>query len=162
MASVRPVNRVLGFGIRGMTPVILLPWMLTCERSNAVSLVEDTFSKYYTHSISFNECAVVSDKVVSARKEARSAHVEISKMDAQDEGRKKRTAPKPQSRHEVMACLCLFLQKRKHMPRLFRLSSSPVFSKSSSSLSFLGRLLSLARGLRLSSVLILYGICRAH
>ena len=88
MASVRPVNRVLGFGIRGMTPVILLPWMLTCERSNAVSLVEDTFSKYYTHSLSFNECAVVSDKVVSARKEARSAHVEISKMDAQDEGRK--------------------------------------------------------------------------
>ena len=80
---------------------------------------------------------------MSARKEARSAHVEISKMDVQDEGRKERTAPKPQSRHEAPACLCLFLRKHKHVPGLFRLFNSLVFSKSSWSLSFLGRLLSL-------------------
>ena len=43
----------------------------------------DTFSKHSTHGLSFNECAVASDKVVSARKEARSAHVEISTMEVQ-------------------------------------------------------------------------------
>ena len=48
----------------------------------------DTFSKHSTHSLSFNECAIANDKVVSARKEARSAHVEISKMVVQDEGKK--------------------------------------------------------------------------
>ena len=42
ITSVRPVNRVLGFGIRGMTPsdVVLLPWMLTCNRSKGISLLE--------------------------------------------------------------------------------------------------------------------------
>ena len=87
MASVRPVNRALGFGIRGMTPVGLSPWMLTWKDPTPSACLTDTFSKRYTHSLSINECAVVSDKVVSARKEARSAHVEISKMDVQDEGR---------------------------------------------------------------------------
>ena len=116
----------------------------------------DTFSKHYTHSLSFNECAIVSNKVVSARKEGRSAHAEISKMDVQDEGRKERTAPEPQSRHEAKAYLCLFLQERKHVPGLFRLSSLLW------SLLFFGRLLSLASGLRLSSVLVLYGTCTAH
>ena len=57
----------------------------------------------------------------------------LMKVDIQDEGKKERTAPKLQSRHEAKACLCLFLQKRKHVPGLFRLSSSPVFSKSSHS-----------------------------
>ena len=44
----------------------------------------------------FNERAVVSDEVVSTRKEARSAHVEISKMDRfrKREG-KKGQRPKP-------------------------------------------------------------------
>ena len=65
-------------------------------------------------------------------------------MDVQDEGRKERRVLKPKSCHEVKACLCLFSPERKHMPGLFRLSSSPVFSKSSWSLSFLSRLLSLA------------------
>ena len=90
--------------------------------------------------------AVVSVKVVSTHKEARSTHVEILKMDVQDEGRKERTVPKPQSCHEVKACLCLLLQKRKHVPGFFRHSSSPLF-ESFSSLSFLGRLLSLVSGL---------------
>jgi hypothetical protein len=55
----------------------------------------DTFSKHSAHSLSFNECAVASVEVVSARKEARSAHVEISKMEVKDEGGQERTAPKP-------------------------------------------------------------------
>ena len=79
--------------------------------------------------VSINECAVVSVKVVSTPKEARSAHVEILKMDVQDEGRKERIAPKPESCHEAKACLCLFLQKRKHVPGIFQLSTSPVFWK---------------------------------
>ena len=95
----------------------------------------DTFSKHFTHSLSFNKCAVASVKVVSARKETRSAHVAISKMDVQNEGGQERKAPKqwkhPQSCHEVNVCLCLFLQTCMHMPGLFRLSrlcSSSAFS----------------------------------
>ena len=120
----------------------------------------DTFDKRSTHSqVSINECAVVSVKVVSACKEARSAHVEILKVDVQDEGRKERTAPKSQSRHEAKACLCLFLQKRKHMPGLFRLSNLLkvllVF--------VIPRLFTVfGEWARLSSVLVLYGTCRAH
>ena len=110
MGSVRPVNRVLGFGIRGITPVALSPWMLTCNRSNAVACLTDTLNKHSTHSqVSINKCAVVSVKVVSARKEARSAHVEISKMDVQDEGRKERRALKAQSCREVKhACVYFY------------------------------------------------------
>ena len=69
--------------------------------STPSACLTDTFSKCYTHSLSFNECAVVSDKMVSARKDARSAHVEISKMDVQDAGGKDRTAPKPRP-HPIM------------------------------------------------------------
>ena len=106
----------------------------------------DTFSKHFTHSLSFNECAVVNNKVVSTRKEGCSAHADISKMDVQDEGGQERTAPKPaQSCHEVNTCLCLLLQAGKPgFPTL----QSPVFSKSlSSSFLFLGGLLFLVSGL---------------
>jgi hypothetical protein len=44
----------------------------------------DTFRKHSTHGLSFNKCAVASDKVVSAGKEIRSTHAEISKMEVQD------------------------------------------------------------------------------
>ena len=129
MASVCPVNRVLRFGTRGMTPIVLLPWMLTCNRFNAIALPDG----YFTHSFSFNECAVASVKVVSTRKETRSAHVVISKMDVKNEGGQERTAPKqwkhPQSSHKVNACPCLFLQISTHMPTFARafptLRSSP-------------------------------------
>ena len=109
IVSVRPVNRVLGFGGRGMTPsdVVPLPWMLTCKNPTPSACLTDTFSKHSTHNLSFNECALASDKAVSAREEARSAHVEISKMEVQDEGGQQRTALKPRSPRN--ACLCLFL-----------------------------------------------------
>jgi hypothetical protein len=74
----------------------------------------DTFSKHFTHTLSFNECAVANHKVVSAGKEARSAHVEISKMEVQDEGGQERTAPKPQSCHQVNVYRGLFLHIYKH------------------------------------------------
>ena len=97
--------------------------------------------------------------MVSARKEARSAHVEISKMEVQDEGGQERTAPKPRrparallQRHEVKVCLDLFLYACKHVPRL----SDFVFSKSSPSSSVF------YEWVRLSSVLVLYGTYRAH
>ena len=47
-------------------------------------------SKHSTHSLSTNECAVASYKVVSARKNVRSAHDEILKVErfGMREGRK--------------------------------------------------------------------------
>ena len=42
------------------------------------------------------------------------------------EGRKDRTTPKPHSRHEAKACLCLFLQKLKHVHGLFWLQFSSL------------------------------------
>ena len=123
----------------------------------------DTFSKHFTHSLSFNKCAVASVKVVSARKETRSAHVAISKMDVQNEGGQERKAPKqwkhPQSRHEVNLCPCLFLQTCMHVPGLSRLSRLC----SSSAFSLPGGVPSLVSGLDfLASVLVLYGTYRAH
>ena len=47
----------------------------------------DTFGKHSTHSLSFNECVVASNKLVSAGKEVPSAHVEILKMEVQNEGK---------------------------------------------------------------------------
>ena len=121
----------------------------------------DTFSKHFTHSLSFNECAVASVEMVSTRKETRSAHVALSKMDVQNEGGEERTAPKqwqyPQSYHEVNACPYLFLQTCVHVFRLFRLSALLVFV-------FLTPWWFTVFGewARLSSVLVLYGTHRAH
>ena len=120
----------------------------------------DTFSKHYTHCLSFNECTVVSNNVVSACEEAHSAHDEISEMVVQDEGRKERTVPKLHSCHEAKVCLCLFTDTQ-HVPGLFQISSSPVFSMSSWSLSFPDHLLFLVSGFDFL-VLVLYGICWAH
>ena len=105
----------------------------------------DTFSKHFTHSLSFNKCAVASVKVVSARKETRSAHVAISKMDVQNEGGQERKAPKqwkhPQSCHEVNA-MSIFTDMHPRARAFPTLQSVLVFS-------FLtpGGLLSLVSGL---------------
>ena len=78
----------------------------------------DTISKRSTHSLGFDECAVASDKVVSTRKEARSAHVEISKMEVQDEGGwrevKNEQRPNPNI-PRVFKCVFTYL---KHVPGL--------------------------------------------
>ena len=41
----------------------------------------DTFNEHSTHSVSFIECVVASNKVVSARKNVRSTHVGIPKVE---------------------------------------------------------------------------------
>ena len=99
----------------------------------------DTISKHSTHGVSFNECAVASNKVVSARKEARSAHVEISTMEVQVKKGQRLTAPKPgipqgpmiaQLSHEVRVCFGLFLHTLSTCLgfRLFIFLSSSFFS----------------------------------
>ena len=106
----------------------------------------DTVSKHSTHSLRFNECAVASDKVVSARKEARSAHVEMLKMEVQEEGNQGRTAPKPgipptivQLSHEVRRVLWSIFTCLTHVPGLWAfltaLQSSPRLRFSSCSVS---------------------------
>ena len=95
-----------------------------------IIFLADTFSKHSTHSLSFKECVVASNKVVSALKEARSAHVKMSKMEVQDKGGHERTAPKHRRPpitprlvgHEVNACAGLFLYT------CLRFSDSPFFS----------------------------------
>ena len=59
--------------------------MLICKRSNAIHQLA-SFSKDYTHIVNFIESAVVSYKVVSARK----THVEMPKVERfrMREGRK--------------------------------------------------------------------------
>jgi hypothetical protein len=82
----------------------------------------DTLSKDSTHSLSFNEYAVVGHEVVSTRKEARSAHVEISKMEAHDEGGQERQRPTPGDPRGERVCglfLKLYAYKR------LALSNSP-------------------------------------
>ena len=98
----------------------------------------DTVSKHSTHSFCFNERAVANDKVVSAREKARSAHVEISTMEVQDEGDQERTAPKPgipptivQLSHEVKRVFWSIFTCLTHVPGLWafltvRQSSPPL------------------------------------
>ena len=53
--------------------------------------------------------------MLSARKEGHSAHVEISKMDVQDEGGEERTAPKPR-RRSARALLTLTEARGQRVP----------------------------------------------
>jgi hypothetical protein len=110
--------------------------------------------------LSFNECAVANDKVVSASKEARSAHVEISKMKVQVEGGQERTAPKlRQSFHEVTRALVyVYIQQE-----LRAWAFPTVWSSPSPSLVFLipRRLTVFGEWARLSSMLVLYSTYRA-
>ena len=120
MTSVRPVNRLLGFGVRGMTPsdVVLLPeqllWMCICPRRYQISSPKHLHNNRSTHSVRGIEGGVASHKVVSTGKNARSAHVEMPKVEMR-EGRKRgkeRSAWRPgdpQLRHEANACSDLVL-----------------------------------------------------
>ena len=122
-------------------------------------------SKHSTHSqVSINECAVVSVKVVSARKEARSAHVEISKMKMRDEGGQERTAPTPRAPNHAMRSkrACVYFYRYANTCPGF--SDPPV----SSLLQVLLLVFLIPRSFtvfgewaQLSSVWV-YGTCRAH
>jgi len=78
MISVRPVNRILGFGMRGMTAsdVLLLPklLMLICKRPQGQ--LARVFNCYFTDSASCMDCAIAQVDVMSARENMSSAHVE--------------------------------------------------------------------------------------
>ena len=122
MTSVRPVNRLLGFGIRGMTPsdVVLLPyWMCICPRSMlSIWFSGNLHDNHSTHSVSGIERAVAGNNVVGARKNARSVHVEILKVErfGMREGRK---GERPEARRPPMIMprgVDLFLYTRKHVP----------------------------------------------
>ena len=105
MTSVCPVNQLLGFGIRGMTPsdVILLPWLMwICQK-----LLAEQISSCSTHSVSCIERAVADGNVMSVFKDVCPAHSEWLKMSVRDqdeEGKEKRLmlAGNPQSCHEVL------------------------------------------------------------
>ena len=79
MISVRPVNRILGFGMRGMTApdVLLLPKLLMfiCKDSHG-QLVPRVSNCQFTHSASRIDCAITQANVMSARENMCSAHVE--------------------------------------------------------------------------------------
>ena len=105
-----------------------------------------------TYSVIIMECAVVSNKVVSARKNARSAHVEISTMERLwMRERNKETKGSAQAQVERSCHESVYLYIHKHVPRLFRL------------LSFVLRPLTFFCGpARLYSTLVLYGTYRSH
>ena len=105
------------------------------NRSKAISMSTTTFSKHSPHRLGFNECAIASDKVVSARKEARSAHVEMSKMEVREERGQGRTVPKrrrPPITPRGDVCLGLFLYPARAWafpsPRVHLSHSSVVYS----------------------------------
>jgi hypothetical protein len=120
----------------------------------------DTFHTHSTHSLSFNKCAVASDKVVSAHKEIRSAHAEMSKMEVQDKGAARKESAQtqdPQLCHEVNSMwVGLFLYTCQHVPGL--VGQLSLFSKAPSSFSFLGGLLSLVSELDF----LVYWFCMTH
>ena len=81
MTTVCPVNRMLEFGIRGMTAsdvVLLSLWMLICKGSSAISLLGEYNCS--THGVSCVERAVVDGNVVRIRKNVCSAHSEWFKV----------------------------------------------------------------------------------
>ena len=73
----------------------------------------NTFSKHSAHSVSFIECVVASNKVMSARKKICSTHVEKPKVERfrMREGRKQRAckAEDPQLGHEVNVLVYFYL-----------------------------------------------------
>ena len=98
MTSVRPVNRLLGLGIRGIIPsgvvvlALLMLLMLICQRSmwsacRAASICS-------THIVSCIECAAAHGSAMSVCKNVSSTHTAWSKMSlrVQDEGGKERGA----------------------------------------------------------------------
>ena len=108
MISVRPVNRILGFGMSGMTAsdVPLLPKLLKLIcRDPRHQLALRVHLICFTHSASRMNCGTAQVKVMSARKNMRSAHIELQKtteLGGRREGRKERPVmPDPQIQPRV-------------------------------------------------------------
>ena len=95
MTAVRPVNRLLGFGIRGMTPsdVILLRSFMLCMCICQRSMTSACFGGYlisscFAHRISCIEHTAANNNVMSIWKNVCSAHSEWSKMSVRGRERK--------------------------------------------------------------------------
>ena len=80
MISVWPVNRILGFGMSGTaaSDVPLLPklLMLICKDPHHQFALQVS-NCLFTHSAGRIDRAIPQDKVMSARENMRSAHVEL-------------------------------------------------------------------------------------
>ena len=79
MISVRPVNRILGFGMSGMTasddpllPKLLLMICIDCHNQLALRVS----NCHFTYSVSRIDCGIAQASVMSARENVCSAHVE--------------------------------------------------------------------------------------
>ena len=91
MSGVRPVNRLLGFGIRGMTPsdAVLSPLMFWMCIYHAISLPSGYVVIPSTHGVSYIERAAAHSSAMSIWENMYSAHSEWSKRSVrvQDEMR---------------------------------------------------------------------------
>ena len=137
MTSVRPVNRLLGLGIRGIIPsdvvvlALLMLLMLICQRSMRSACGAASICS--THTVSCIEGAASYDSAVSVCKNVSSAHSAWSKMSVrvQDEGGKERGALGCQEtpimpRGKRMCWSIYKFHIRKPVPGLFPLSSTQV------------------------------------
>ena len=90
MISVRPVNRILGFGMRGMTPsdVPLLSTVLTLFCKDPYhQLAQRVSNCIFTHSAGCIDCAISQYQVMSTRENVCCAHVEEDDRIGRDEGK---------------------------------------------------------------------------
>ena len=146
ITSVRPVNRLLGFGIRGIIPsdvvllALLMLLMLICQRSMRSAC--RAASIWSTHIVSCIECAAAHGSAMSVCKNVSSAHSAWSKMSVrvQDEGGKERGALGCQETPILPRGerVCRSIYRHSHM--CLALSHSPPSVSSPSSFLFLGGL----------------------
>ena len=115
MTSVRPVNRLLGFGIRGMIPsdvvqLVLLLWICISQIfTQSACWAGSCFT--HSHGVSCIERAAAHGSAMSVRKNLCCAHSEWSKMSVRGRERKgsARKPGDPQSCHEERVCWSMFI-----------------------------------------------------
>ena len=126
VSAVRPVNRLLGFGIRGMTPsdAVLLPLMfwMCIYQIHAISLLGGYMAVPSTHGVSCIERAAAHSSVMSIWENMCSAHFEWSKISVrgQDEKRegkkdKRSDAGDPSKQSNILVVFWSILNTRKHV-----------------------------------------------
>ena len=126
MSAVRPVNRLLGFGIREITPsdAILSPLMfwMCIYQIHAISLPGGYTAVPSTHGVSCIELAAAHSSAIRICENMYSAHSEWSKMSVrvQDEMRegkkaKRSDAGDPSKQSNVLVVFWSILNTRKHV-----------------------------------------------
>ena len=139
MTSVRPVNRLLGFGMMGMTPsdiALLLLWTLLiwiCQRSSPSArwYRSADISDCSTHRVSCVECAAAHGGATSVRENVRSTHCEWWKMNVLKRSaweRKKGALTQYtdfHTRKHVPGLLAVLHSWTPHIPRKSRIFTQP-------------------------------------